>query len=691
VNGRALAAILLLTCLAPACDEKPETPAPDTAPPQVWITSPADSATIAGADSIRIAATDDEGVMRVAAYLDTDSLGEDLTAPYAIAFDPTRVAADTFALSARAWDAAGNRGESAPQTLFVLTPDLGPQVSITAPADSSEAVSPALIWIEIATTATELDSVRVFVDGVLLGDDDEPPFHVLWNSQLWADGAAHALTAEGQDIAGLVGPQSPAVTIFVYPRALAAPILIAPPDDAPCDQGDPVELVWSDDSFASRFQLQVADSDDFGEPALDIAVADTTLVLSAPIAGDNFWRLRGWRPGRDWGPWSEVRRFVHTPVFDGELLLLDEPSTGRAIAERPGGGLLLAGSLGDELLLLALDAAGDPDWVQLELQDLACARAARLAPRPAGGCFVLGSGFIPGAGGAGEVVCLDIDEAGTVLDRRSIDLESPEPVGLLPAGGMDVVILSNGFYMLSCFHLARLGAAGNVAWQAAVGTCDELNSSSGMAYWARGLLRGAGDEIVTPWRNHDYWDNYITSQVIGCTGRDPASGEPLWSLSLASSSSEDPDPHQLQIGPAILDEDGSILCLGWVDDDAVLWRIAADHASAQAYPIAGLATATFAELGRLADGDLVAVGTRREGLHYNDAVAACITPVGQLVWERVLGAAGVSDSFAGVRVIEGDQIAAIGTWAAGSNPPAGHLWLKRFDANGNDIMQREGP
>lgn len=679
MNRRAFAAILLLTCLAPACDEKPETPAPDTAPPQVIITSPADSATIAGADSIRIEATDDEGVVRVAAYLDADSLGEDLTAPYAIAIDPARVAADTFALSARAWDAAGNRGESAPQTLFVLPPDPGPQVFITAPPDSGEAVPPGLIFIEIATDDADVDSVRVFVDGVLLGDDDEPPFRVLWNSQLWADGAAHALTAEGEDIAGLVGPLSPAVTVFVYPRALAAPVLIAPPDDAPFDQGDPVELLWSDDSFASRFQLQVAGSDDFAMPALDIEVADTTLVLSAPIAGDNFWRLRGWRPGRDWGPWSEARRFVHTLIFDGELLLLDGPSTGRAIAERPGGGLLLAGSLGDELLLLALDAAGDPDWVRLELQDLAYARAARLAPRPAGGWFVLGSGLIASAGGAGEAVCLDIDETGTVLGRRSIDFESPEPVGLLPAGGEDVIVLSNASELLAYYRIGRLDAAGGMAWHQQVGDGEE-DEGDDTGDWARGLLIGASGEIVSLEQHVTFQDWYWNYHAVRCTGRDPQSGDLLWSLLLADGI------EAFELGPGVLDGDGSILCPGRVGDDAVLWRIAADHASHEALVIAGLVPATFKAIARLAGGDFILAGHRSEGGPWaSDAVILRCTAAGVLVWERSLGEPGARDGFADLLLTDRQEILAIGTLGGDCCGSAGRLWLGRFDAAGNDI------
>jgi hypothetical protein len=234
----------------------------------------------------------------VAAYLDADSLGEDLVPPYAIGFDPARVGEDTFVLRARAWDAAGNRGESPPQTLFISLPDLeGPSVAITAPADSSEAVVPTLVWIEItATDATGVDTVRLFIDEVQLGDDDTLPYRFIWDTSLHADNAPHQLVARADDLAGNLG-SSPPVTVFVYTVPLAAPSLLTPEPDAILTQESPLNLSWADDSFASRFQLQVAGDPDFAQLVVDM---ETTATSASPgLSGEGWfhWRVRGWRPG----------------------------------------------------------------------------------------------------------------------------------------------------------------------------------------------------------------------------------------------------------------------------------------------------------------------------------------------------------------------------------------------------------
>jgi hypothetical protein len=175
-----------------SCSEKPESPAPDTTPPVVAITAPADSATLAGLDSIRIAATDDEGVVRVAAYLEADSLGEDLTPPYAIAFNPLRVGADTFALWASAWDAAGNHGEA--PWITIITP--ATELAITQPAADAVVSGTVAVLIE-ALRPELLVEIGLQVDGVGVGTSGQAPLTVSWDTAAWSDGGLHLLQAVG--------------------------------------------------------------------------------------------------------------------------------------------------------------------------------------------------------------------------------------------------------------------------------------------------------------------------------------------------------------------------------------------------------------------------------------------------------------------------------------------------------------
>jgi fibronectin type 3 domain-containing protein len=85
-------------------------PVPDTTPPTVNLTAPANGATVSGQTvTVSASASDNVGVAGVQFLLDGNNLsGEDTSSPYAITWDTTVVANGTHMLSARARDAAGN-------------------------------------------------------------------------------------------------------------------------------------------------------------------------------------------------------------------------------------------------------------------------------------------------------------------------------------------------------------------------------------------------------------------------------------------------------------------------------------------------------------------------------------------------------------------------------------------------------
>ncbi len=94
--------------------------APDTTPPSVTLTAPANGATVSGS-SVTVAATasDNVGIAGVQFLLDGANLGaEDTTSPYSVTWNTT-TAAGTHVLSARARDAAGNTQTSSTVTVTV--------------------------------------------------------------------------------------------------------------------------------------------------------------------------------------------------------------------------------------------------------------------------------------------------------------------------------------------------------------------------------------------------------------------------------------------------------------------------------------------------------------------------------------------------------------------------------------------
>lgn len=94
----------------------------DTFAPAVAISVPAAGATLGGTVTITATASDDVGVTQVAFYVDGVEVGADSTAPYAAPWDTTASGNASHTLTARAYDAAGNVGESAPVEVTVSNP-----------------------------------------------------------------------------------------------------------------------------------------------------------------------------------------------------------------------------------------------------------------------------------------------------------------------------------------------------------------------------------------------------------------------------------------------------------------------------------------------------------------------------------------------------------------------------------------
>ena len=97
-----------------------EDPPPDTTPPTIALTSPADGTTLSGTVTISASASDNVGVIGVQFQLNGISLGEeDTTNEYEISWDTTTIAPGTYTLTAIARDAENNTATSDPITVTV--------------------------------------------------------------------------------------------------------------------------------------------------------------------------------------------------------------------------------------------------------------------------------------------------------------------------------------------------------------------------------------------------------------------------------------------------------------------------------------------------------------------------------------------------------------------------------------------
>ena len=170
-------------------------PPPDTTPPTVSITSPADGSTVAGVTTIIASATDDGTVTRVEFFVDGTSIGADENGAdgWSVDWDTTGDVDGWHVLTAKATDDSNNTGESdgvevlvdnIPTVLEIVRPTSGAPVS--GQVEIALSGSPDLMWVEVYLDGEYLDKATL-VDGV---------WTLLWDTTAFEDGV-YTLTAYG--------------------------------------------------------------------------------------------------------------------------------------------------------------------------------------------------------------------------------------------------------------------------------------------------------------------------------------------------------------------------------------------------------------------------------------------------------------------------------------------------------------
>ena len=186
---------------------------PDTTPPTVALSAPANGATVSGTMTISANATDNIGVVGVQFRLNGKTLGaEDTTAPFSLSWDTTGMPPGPYTLNAVARDAAGNTTTSAPIIVTVLdiTP---PSIAFTSPTNGSTSSG----TVNINATATDnigVVGVQFHLNGKTLGaEDTTAPFSLSWVTTTVSNGS-YTLSSTARDAAGNTTTSSP-ITVTV--------------------------------------------------------------------------------------------------------------------------------------------------------------------------------------------------------------------------------------------------------------------------------------------------------------------------------------------------------------------------------------------------------------------------------------------------------------------------------------------
>ncbi len=177
--------------------------ATDTTPPTAAILSPVSGIVVSNLVTINVSGTDNVGITRVECYLNGACVGTNSVAPATFTWDTTGYTNGSYSLQARAYDAAGNMGVSAMDTVTVqnAAPDTTPPtVQITAPTTGSSVVGAVSVNIN-GSDNVGVTRIEWYLDGALVGSSATAPASFSWNTTNSANGS-HTLQAKAYDAAG---------------------------------------------------------------------------------------------------------------------------------------------------------------------------------------------------------------------------------------------------------------------------------------------------------------------------------------------------------------------------------------------------------------------------------------------------------------------------------------------------------
>ena len=179
---------------------------PEQLAPATSITYPANNTTVNGTVSITANSTDNVGVTKVEYYVNGALVATDTATPYVYSWNTSAVAAGSYTLMAKAYDAAGNVGQSSTVAVTVVNDTTAPVVSLTAPGNNSK-VNGTVTITASASDNVGVSNVEFYLNGALLFASNVTPYTYNWNTTSVANGS-YTLTAKAYDNAGNIGQSS---------------------------------------------------------------------------------------------------------------------------------------------------------------------------------------------------------------------------------------------------------------------------------------------------------------------------------------------------------------------------------------------------------------------------------------------------------------------------------------------------
>lgn len=184
----------------------------DDTPPTVNLTAPTAGSEVAGVVELVADAADDTAVRQVEFTANGAVVGVAMAPPWAVAWDTAVAGPGTYALAARATDAAGNEATDADTTVTVVAgpaPGMPPVVRLVSPAEGATVSGVPEIKIEAVSSGGVVSQAVLFWKTEDMGDqpigtDRAAPFTFLWDVRSVPEGPQR-LAARAFDAGGGVG------------------------------------------------------------------------------------------------------------------------------------------------------------------------------------------------------------------------------------------------------------------------------------------------------------------------------------------------------------------------------------------------------------------------------------------------------------------------------------------------------
>lgn len=183
----------------------------DTQAPTVGITSPTGGSRVSGVIPVDLSYADNVGVTRVEFYVDAMKVATDDASPFAFAWDTAAHADGRHALTAKAYDAAGNVATSAAVSVTVANDLIAPVISSFSLSDGMKVSSSKQSVSAVATDNVKVTQVSLIIDGKEVAIVYGSSVSYNWNTRKLASGA-HTVTVRALDAAG--NTTSKTVTVY---------------------------------------------------------------------------------------------------------------------------------------------------------------------------------------------------------------------------------------------------------------------------------------------------------------------------------------------------------------------------------------------------------------------------------------------------------------------------------------------